>query len=166
MENTYSLVKQKEIESCIFNIRGVQVMIGRDLAELYKVELRVINKAVKRNSERFPDAFMFQLTGQEWEFLRSQFVTLKNESILRSQNVIINDNHEKHRKLLPYVFTEQGVATFSGALRSDVSAQIQIKGKVSKSRYSYYYGYEVKKKMAYYKKRKPDSLNFFRDYRE
>ena len=66
------------VESKIFMIRGKQVMIDRDLAELYGVETKVINQAVKRNIERFPEEFRFQLTAEEYHFLRSQFVTLKN----------------------------------------------------------------------------------------
>ena len=68
------------IESKIFMIRGKQVMIDRDLAELYGVETKVINQAVKRNIERFPEEFRFQLTKEEYDFLRSQIVTSKNEN--------------------------------------------------------------------------------------
>ena len=65
------------IESKIFTIRGQQVMLDRDLAELYQVETKVLNQAVKRNLDIFPKDFMFQLSAEEWKFLRSQFVTLK-----------------------------------------------------------------------------------------
>ena len=66
-----------QIENKIYTIRGLQVMLDSDLAVMYQVELRVLNQAVKRNSERFPENFCFQLTDAEWQSLRSQFVTLE-----------------------------------------------------------------------------------------
>lgn len=86
------LIKEN-IENKIFTIRGVQVMLDADLAEMYQVELRILNQAVKRNVERFPANFRFQLTSDEWESLRSQFV-------------ILEEGKGKHRKYLPYAFTE------------------------------------------------------------
>ncbi|MEJ5169198.1 MAG: ORF6N domain-containing protein [Arcobacteraceae bacterium] len=80
----------------IHTIRGLQVMLDRDLAELYGVETKALNQAVKRNEARFPSDFRFQLSSEEFENLRSQIVTLEN-------------GRGKHRKYLPYVFTEQGV---------------------------------------------------------
>lgn len=120
------------VQSKIFLIRGKQVMIDRDLAELYGVETKVINQAVKRNIERFPEEFRFQLTAEEYEFLRSQFVTSKKEKdSLRSQFVTLNDENEsqrgKHTKYLPYVFTEQGVAMLSAVLHSPTAIQVSIK---------------------------------------
>ncbi|MCK5615008.1 ORF6N domain-containing protein [Candidatus Pacearchaeota archaeon] len=91
------------IEKKILLIRGQKVMLDRDLAELYDVETKVLNQAVKRNIDRFPGDFMFQLTSEEYDSLRSQNVTLK-----RGQ----------HRKYLPYVFTENGVAMLSSVLKS------------------------------------------------
>ena len=85
------------IENRIYSVRGLQVMLDSDLAELYNAEPRVLNQAVKRNSERFPENFCFQLTDAEWQSLRSQFVTLET-------------GKGKHRKYLPFVFTEQGVS--------------------------------------------------------
>jgi len=79
MTNNQNLIKLPDIENRIFTIRGVQVMLDSHLAELYGVELRILNQAVKRNSERFPEEFMFQLNKQEWDFLRSQIVTLKTD---------------------------------------------------------------------------------------
>lgn len=96
------------IENKIFSIRGQQVMLDRDLAELYQVETKVLNQAVKRNLDIFPEDFMFQLTAEEWESLRSHFVTLKSK---RGQ----------HRKYLPYVFTEIGCNSVSGVLNSAVA---------------------------------------------
>jgi len=89
-------------------------MLDSDLSELYGVEIRTLNQAVKRNKERFPEDFMFKLTKEEYEPLRSQFVTLKN-------------GRGKHRKYLPYVFTEQGVAMLSAVLRSKTAVEVSIK---------------------------------------
>ena len=86
------------IENKILVIRGQQVMLDRDLAELYGEETKVLNQAVKRNIERFPERFMFQLDNYEYTSLRSQIVTLKNDS---------NESlRGKHSKYLPYAFTE------------------------------------------------------------
>lgn len=98
------IVPQQVIESKIFIIRGKKVMLDRDLAILYGVETKMLNRAVKRNIERFPEDFMFQLMKEEYvELLRYQFGTLK-----RGQ----------HSKYLPYVFTENGVAMLSSVLNS------------------------------------------------
>ena len=120
------------IESKIFLIRGKQVMIDRDLAELYGVETKVINQAVKRNIERFPEDFRFQLTTEEFDFLRSQFVTSKTEdetASLRSQIATLKSERKETRggrQYLPYVFTEQGVAMLSAVLRSETAIQVSI----------------------------------------
>lgn len=103
------------IRSMIYVVRNQQVMIDSDLAMLYQVETKRINEAVKRNITRFPEEFCFQLTIEETEFLRSQFATL-NES----------DGRGKHRKYLPYVFTEQGIAMLSAVLRNNVAVQVSI----------------------------------------
>lgn len=102
-------------------------MFDSDLAELYQVEVKVLNQAVKRNINRFPEHFRFQLTDDEFNNLRSQSVTLerKNNS-LRSQIVTLESQRGKHRKYLPYAFTEQGVAMLSAVLRSDVAVQVSI----------------------------------------
>ena len=101
-------------------------MLDSHLAELYGVETKVFNQAVKRNINRFPDYFRFQLTSDEWELLRSQNVTLESSENLRSQNVTIEDRRGKHRKYLPYVFTEQGVAMLSSVLRSETAVKVSI----------------------------------------
>lgn len=106
------------IESKIFVTRGKQVMIDRDLAELYGVETKRITEAVKRNAERFPEEFRFQLTKDEYDFLRSQIATLKTEP---------EDQRGKHAKYLPYVFTEQGVAMLSAVLHSETAVQVSIR---------------------------------------
>ncbi len=115
MENEVTSVL---VESKIFMIRGKQVMIDRDLSELYGVETKVINQAVKRNIERFPEEFRFQLTAEEYDSLRSQIVTLKNED---------ESQRGKHSKYLPYVFTEQGVAMLSAVLHSPTAIQVSIR---------------------------------------
>src|SRR3989338_1660623 len=96
-----ALVPEESIERKIYLIRGKKVMLDRDLAALYQVPTKVFNQAVKRNGERFPEDFMFQLTPEEVKSLRSQFVTLKT------------GKRGAHSKYLPHVFTEQGVAMLS-----------------------------------------------------
>jgi phage regulator Rha-like protein len=107
-----NLIPQVLVERKIFLIRGRGVMLDRDLAELYGVETRTLNQAVKRNLNRFPDDFMFSLTSEEAvELSRSQFVTLK-----RGQNI----------KYLPYAFTENGVAMLSSVLNSERAVEVNI----------------------------------------
>ena len=98
------------IQNRIYDIRGQKVMIDRDLEELYQVETRRLNEAVKRNIKRFPSDFMFQLTKGEFESLMSQFAT---------------SNRGGTRKL-PFAFTEQGLAMLSGVLNSDVAIEVNI----------------------------------------
>ena len=123
------------IKTKIYTIRGLQVMLDRDLAELYDVEAKRLNEQVKRNSDRFPLNFMFQLTEEEHQnlmfqngtsSLRSQNVTLDTQDSLRSQNATLENGRGKHRKYLPYVFTEQGVAMLSAVLRSHSAVQMSI----------------------------------------
>ena len=104
-------VSTEIITNKIYFIRGRKVMLDRDLARLYGVCTKTLNQAVKRNLERFPDDFMFQLTQEEAECSRSQFVTLN-----RGQNI----------KYLPYAFTEQGVAMLSSILRSKRAVEVNI----------------------------------------
>lgn len=128
------LVTTQIIESKIFTVRSVQVMLDRDLAEIYQVETRVLNQAVKRNIDRFPEKFRFQLTEDEIEVLKSQMVasnsksqivTLNNSNQnLKSQNVISSEHGG--RRYLPYVFTEQGVAMLSAVLRSEKAVMVSI----------------------------------------
>ncbi|MDE7463361.1 MAG: ORF6N domain-containing protein [Muribaculaceae bacterium] len=99
------------IESLIYIIREQQVMLDSDLARLYGVETKVLNQAVKRNIQRFPEDFMFQLTKEEC--LRSQIVTLK-------------ESRGRHLKYMPHVFTENGVAMLSSVLRSDKAIEVNI----------------------------------------
>jgi len=101
------------IHSKIYTIRGVQVMLDRDLAELYQVENRVLNQAVKRNIERFPLEFMFQLTKEEFENWKSQ--------------IVISNSDKMGLRKMPYLFTEQGVSMLSAVLKSDTAIQTSIK---------------------------------------
>ena len=106
-----------QIKNLIYEIRGHRVMLDSDLATLYEVETKALNQAVKRNLERFPRDFMFQLSKDEFETLRSQFVTSK-----------MTDEKRGGRQYLPYAFTEQGVAMLSGILKSKraIETNIQI----------------------------------------
>ena len=101
------------IQSKIYTIRGQKVMLDRDLAELYGVETKVFNQSFKRNLERFPDDFSFQLTKNEWELLRSQIVTLKK-------------GRGQHSKFLPFVFSQEGVAMLASILKSKKALNINI----------------------------------------
>ena len=127
-----SLQPLENIENLIHVIRGKQVMLDVDLARLYGVETKRLNEQVKRNLERFPEDFMFQLSKEEIDFLRSQIATIENAGshVLRSQIVTLEkvDMRGKHVKFLPYAFTESGIAMLSGVLRSPqaVSMNIQI----------------------------------------
>ena len=126
MSNSIITYNLDEIQNRIFTIRGRQVMLDSHLAELYHVEIRVLNQAVKRNHLRFPSTFVFQLTESESDFLRSQVVILKKEDFLRSHFATLEDKRGKHRKFLPYVFTEQGVAMLSAILRSETAVKVSI----------------------------------------
>ena len=110
-----TLVPVEHITQSILVLRGQRVLLDAELAALYGVEIRVLVQAVKRNRSRFPEDFMFQLSAAEWAALRSQVVTLKS-------------GRGQHRKYLPYVFTEQGVAMLSSVLRSEraIAVNIQI----------------------------------------
>ena len=120
MENEISNL---QIEKKIFVIRGVQVMVDRDIAELYGVETKVLNQAVKRNIERFPEEFMFQLTREEVDSWLLQEATV---NCSRSQFVTLKKGRGSNIKYLPYVFTEQGCAMLSAVLKSDTAVQVSI----------------------------------------
>lgn len=114
------IANEISIRDKIFTIRGLQVMLDKDLAELYGVETKMLNRAVKRNLERFPKEFMFQLGEEEYQDLRYQFGTSSSVS----QNVITQTHGG--RRYLPYVFTEQGVSMLSAILKSDTAIKISI----------------------------------------
>ena len=111
--NETSLITLDLVERKIYVVRGQKVMLDSDLATLYGVETRVLNQAVKRNNHRFPEDFMFQLTKEEFENLKSQSVTS-------------NSGNYGGRRKLPYIFTEQGVAMLSSVLNSERSVRVNI----------------------------------------
>jgi len=98
------------IQNKIFEIRGMRVMLDFDLAELYQVETKNLKRAVKRNIERFPDDFMFELTADEWEILRCNFGT----------------SNWGGTRYMPFAFTEQGIAQLSSVLNSPLAIQVNI----------------------------------------
>ena len=116
--------KPENLAKLVFLIRGEKVLLDADLAGLYDVATKVLNQAVKRNLDRFPADFMFQLTPDEWEGMRSQIVTSYPGNIpMKSQTVTAS-----RRKLtaIPYAFTEQGVAMLSSVLRSQRAVEVNI----------------------------------------
>jgi len=100
----------KRIKTMIYEIRGYQVMLDRELAVLYGVEIKRLNESVKRNIKRFPAEFMFQLTDEEWANLRSQFATFSKDT----------------RKYKPFAFTEHGILMLSSVLNSDRAIDVNI----------------------------------------
>ena len=131
--------KPENLASMVLAIRGEKVLLDTDLAELYGVEARALNQAVARNLSRFPYDFMFQLTAEEWEKVRSHTVTASNAKggnssqivistktveSLRSQTVI--SKTKGGRRYMPYAFTEQGIAMLSSVLRSQRAVEVNI----------------------------------------
>jgi hypothetical protein len=113
-------ISSNVIESRIFSIRNIQVMLDYHLAALYDVETKRINEQVKRNLRRFPTNFMFQLIKTEWDHLQSQIATT-NINLLQSQSATAK------RRTLPYAFSEQGVAMLSSVLNSATAIEVSIK---------------------------------------
>ena len=105
-------LSNEEIKNLIYTIRGKQVMLDSDVARLYHYETKRINETVKRNSERFPTEFCFQLTNQEYEVLKSQFAT---------------SNTRGGKQKLPYVFTEKGILMLSGLLKNEIAIEVSIR---------------------------------------
>jgi len=114
------LITKENLQTKIFTIQGVQVMLDYHLAEFYNVETKRINEQVKRNEKRFPERFMFQLTNVEWATIHRQLMNFENEDNLRSQFATAK------RRTLPYVFTEQGVAMLSAVLKSETAVNVSI----------------------------------------
>lgn len=108
-------ISKEKIKSLIYTIREKQVMLDSDVAMLYNYETKNVNKAVKRNIDRFPEDFCFQLTESEFQFLRFQFGTSK-----------ANEKFRGGRRYLPYVFTEQGIAMLAGVLKNDIAVKVSI----------------------------------------
>ena len=116
--------KPENLAKLVFVVRGEKVLLDSDLADLYDVATKVLNQAVKRNLDRFPVDFMFQLTPEEWERMRSQIVTASpGSNPMRSQFVTAS---RRNVGALPYAFTEQGVAMLSSVLRSQRAVEVNI----------------------------------------
>ena len=113
-KNTLISIDETSITNLIYTIRGKQVMLDSDLAALYQVETKYLNRQRSRNSDRFPEDFCFQLTKEEYDFLRCQNVTSKNEE------------GSGGRRYMPYMFTEQGIAMLSSVLKSDVATKVSV----------------------------------------
>lgn len=115
--STHLAITDEKVISKIYHIRGKRIMLDSDLAQMYAVETKVLNQAVKRNMLRFPDDFMFTLAQSEWENLRSQFVT----SSSADQSKVWGG-----RRTLPFAFTEQGIAMLSSILNSETAILVNI----------------------------------------
>ncbi|MBW6481148.1 MAG: ORF6N domain-containing protein [Bacteroidales bacterium] len=133
------LIHIGDIQNKIYTVRGKQVMLDSVLAEIYDVETRVLNQAVKRNADRFPDDFMFKLTDDEFDELRSHIVTIENQAgNLKSHTVtskgdpsnlisqIVTSSQHGGTRKLPNAFTEQGVSMLSAVLRSKVAVDVSV----------------------------------------
>ena len=129
-------ISNEEIKNLIYTIRGKQVMLDSEVAILYHYPTKRINEAVNRNKQRFPENFCFQLTEEEYKSLRFKNFTfneinskdINEDNSLRSQIATLDESagRGKHRKYLPYVFTEQGIAMLSGLLKNDIAIQVSI----------------------------------------
>ncbi|MES2559827.1 MAG: ORF6N domain-containing protein [Bacteroidota bacterium] len=115
--STHLAITDEKVISKIYHIRSKRIMLDSDLAQLYNVETKVLNQAVKRNMLRFPEDFMFTLTETEWEILRSQFVTSKSPA---------PSDMRGGRRTLPFAFTEQGIAMLSSILNSETAILVNI----------------------------------------
>ena len=107
------IVSPEVIKAHIYELRGRRIMVDSDLAQLYGVETKNLKRAVRMNIERFPEDFMFELTKEEYDFLRCNFFTLKS-------------GRGQHSKYLPYAFTQEGIAMLSGLLRTPIAIQVNI----------------------------------------
>ena len=134
MENENLIIKDdisnEEIKNLIYTIRGKQVMLDSDVAMLYHYQTKRINEAVKRNKERFPENFCFQLTTEEIENIKmpNEVLNFKSENNWSQFATSSKSENIKHRgkKYLPYVFTEQGIAMLSGLLKNNIAVQVSI----------------------------------------
>ena len=115
MPNELNVVSNEDIKNLIYTIRGKQVMLDSDVARLFEYETKDLNRNVKNNIERFPEYYCFQLTNEEYKSLRCK-------------NFTLNENGRgKHRKYLPYVFTEYGITMLAGLLKSQVAVNVSIR---------------------------------------
>jgi hypothetical protein len=120
------MLTSETVEHAILLLRGHRVMLDENLAELYGVPVKVLTQAVKRNVERFPNDFVFRLSLEETQRLRSQIVTLDAQAHEIVNKSTMGKGRGKYRKYLPYAFTEQGVAMLSSVLRSPRAVQVNI----------------------------------------
>jgi hypothetical protein len=116
--------KPEDLARLILFVRGERVLLSQDLATLYGVSVSALNQAVKRNIRRFPEDFMFQVSGDEFEYLKSQIVISKTSPSSRSQ--FVTSRRGGAHRALPYAFTEQGVAMLSSVLRSARAVEVNI----------------------------------------
>ena len=114
------------IKNRIYEVRGQRVMLDRDLAELYGVETRVLNQAVKRNIERFPEDFMFQLTAEERDSMSSQIVMTSGQVGDMSSQIVMTSPSKRPKVALPYAFTEHGALMLASVLRSPSAIQMSV----------------------------------------
>ena len=131
MEDEITKYEPENIKSLIYTIRGKQVMLDSDVAMLYNYPTKRINETVNRNKQRFPENFCFQLTEEEYKSLKlsqSNSKDIIEDDFLRSQFATLNEDtgRGKHRKYLPYAFTEQGIAMLSGLLKNDTAIKVSI----------------------------------------
>lgn len=126
------IIPDETIIRKIYVLRGQKVMLDFDIAALYQVATKVLNQAIKRNAERFPDDFMFRLTVKEWQNMRSQFVTASSELLekqqtknMRSQSVTTSQS-KRNTGVPPYAFTEHGVTMLASVLRSERAVKMSI----------------------------------------
>lgn len=110
----------------IYEVRGMRVMLDRDLAELYGVETRVLNQAVKRNADRFPADFMFQLTAEERDSMSSQFVMTSGQEGNMSSQIVMTSPSKRPKVALPFAFTEHGALMLASVLRSPSAIQMSV----------------------------------------
>jgi phage regulator Rha-like protein len=114
------------IQQKIFDIRGQNVMLDFDLAELYGVETKRLNEQVKRNIERFPEDFMFRLTKKEWDFMRSQIATASGEPKVKRSHSATASQKKRNISVTPYAFTEHGVTMLANVLKSKKAIKMSI----------------------------------------
>jgi len=120
------IVPADQIASRIRNFRGEKVLLDFDLAALYGVETRVLNQAVKRNAERFPSDFMFQLSVEETEMISQRVTSSAGQTVSDSSQIVMSPGKHRGKRYRPYAFTEQGVAMLSSALNSERAIKVNI----------------------------------------
>ncbi len=120
------IVPADQIASRIRNFRGEKVLLDFDLAALYGVETRVLNQAVKRNADRFPSDFMFQLSVEETEMISQRVTSSTGQTVSDSSQIVMSPGKHRGKRYRPYAFTEQGVAMLSSVLNSERAIKVNI----------------------------------------